>query len=707
MRKAFFAVLATLLVSSYTSAQQQLSSHHFFKDDFSGIIVPLPKPGSWQDNQHFTFTRNNQEIVIDANTGKEQVSGYAIPIPTKDIKVKVVSKNNDLFIDGNPSRQLTSDSVPEVNPTVSPDQTKVAYTHNNNLYYYDLNLNKTVRLTNDGSDVILNGYASWVYMEEILGRASRYKAFWWSPDSRYIAFMRFNDAPVPVFTITDAHKRSGYVETIRYPKAGDPNPEVRIGIADIQTNTVRWADFNEKDDQYFGEPFWLDDGRLLVQWMNRDQNKLEVYQINKTTGAKTLFYEEDSQTWINLEDKRFAGIPGKNEVIIKSARSGYNQLYLHNKNGKRINTITPDGIMVTNIVAVHPGKNILIFTGKKQSNPAQVQVFSVSLNGKHFLQISPDGFNYSNITVSPEFTSFVMTRETARSPKEMILINPSGKVFVLASSKGAEFDQYKLSLPEFFTVKSSDGLFDLPVRVIWPANLEPGKKYPVMFSIYGGPERQDVSDTWSLSGTEQWFAQEGLIQVVADHRGSAYFGRRGSPYIYKQLGIREISDYTDVVKWLVTNGNADPKKIAIRGFSYGGYLSALAVTLGAPHFTHAYAGGSVTDWLYYDTHYTERYMGTPQNNPDGYRRSSVLTYTTKYEGLLHLTHGVTDENVHLQNTLALAADLQDKKKYFEMMLYPNARHGYRGTKGQHHSNLRNIFIYKNLLEKPVPPELLK
>ncbi|RYG40529.1 MAG: S9 family peptidase, partial [Chitinophagaceae bacterium] len=245
------------------------------------------------------------------------------------------------------------------------------------------------------------------------------------------------------------------------------------------------------------------------------------------------------------------------------------------------------------------------------------------------------------------------------------------------------------------------------VRIVWPVVIEEGKKYPVLFSIYGGPERNDVMDNFQLTGEQQWFAREGLIQVVADHRGSTHFGKEGSDQLYHKLGYWEIKDYSAVVKWLTDSAQADPSRVGIRGFSYGGYLSAYALTFGADVFTVGMAGGSVTDWALYDTHYTERYMGNQADNPAGYRESNVLTHTSKYKGKLQIVHGIIDENVHMQNSIQPISDLQEKKKDFEMMIYSGARHGWGGNKGAHFTNLKNNFIYAYLLEKPIPKKLLK
>ena len=245
------------------------------------------------------------------------------------------------------------------------------------------------------------------------------------------------------------------------------------------------------------------------------------------------------------------------------------------------------------------------------------------------------------------------------------------------------------------------------MKVTWPLNIEAGKKYPVLISIYGGPNAGTVMDGFQLTGNQQWYAKEGLIQVSMDHRASGHFGKEGVNYMYHNLGDWELKDYSTMVKWLIANGNADAKKICITGFSYGGYMSCLALTKFSEVFTHGMAGGSVTDWSLYDSHYTERFMGTLANNPDGYKTNNAMNYVDKYKGMLQIVHGVIDDNVHMQNSLQLISKLQDAKKDFEFMVYPGGRHGWGGNKGLHFQNLKTKFIYKYLLEKEVPKEMLR
>ena len=707
-------VLATTFSLSSQAQQKQLTDEQYFKGNFKGIIQPLPNATRWVDNTHFLLMKDSKTFIVDAKTGAEKeatdADNKAGIVP---VKPKAHPKNNDLYIKINDTTdlQLTNDKDKEVNPTMSPDGKYVAYTKNNDLYTVNIDTKKETRLTNDGSEVILNGYASWLYTEEILGRASQYRTFWWSPDSRSIAFFRTDDSPVPVFTITDGNGQHGYVEKERYPKVGDKNPEVKVGIANPDGGNIVWADFNPQDDQYFGLPYWKPDGSsLLVQWMNRKQNNLKIWEVNKTTGAKTIFYNEEQKTWVDLDDEgeRIKFLENGKGFILTSDATGWKQLYFYDMTGKLINPVTAGKFTVTDLNYIDEKNGIVYFTARGIENTARKDFYKVNLNGKKLTRLTSGDYNNSVINLSPDASYFVTTCNNVSTPTKLILINNSGKVIKeIGETKGPDFNDYQLAKTELIRVKSDDGLFELPMKVTWPVNMDKNKKYPVLISIYGGPNAGTVMDTWTIGGNQQWYAKEGLIQVAMDHRASGHFGKEGVNYMYHNLGYWEMKDYSTMVKWLIDNGNADPAKICITGFSYGGYMSAYALTYGADVFTHGMAGGIVSDWSLYDSHYTERYMGTLEDNAEGYKKSAVLTYADKYKGMLQIVHGVIDDNVHLQNTIQLTSKLQDLKKDFEIMIYSGGRHGWIGPKAVHFQNLKTKFIYKYLLEKEVPKGLLK
>ncbi len=715
---SLFKTSATFIASfsfvCFSFAQQkQLTDEQFFKGNFKGITQSLPLATKWIDNTHFLLIRDGKTMVVDAKTGIETEQTAADKTQQKvTVAAAPFTKNKDLYIKINEvETRLTNDTIPEINATLSPDGKYVAFTKNNNLYAVEIATKKENKLTNDGSDVILNGYASWVYTEEILGRASRYRSFWWSPDSKKIAFFRTDDSPVAPFTITDALGVHGYLETVRYPKVGDKNPEVKVGIVNPAGGAVVFADFNAADDQYFGAPYWTNDGSSLwVQWMNRKQDNLKIYAVDPASGSKKELYNETQKTWIQLEDgyERMHMLTNNKNFILESDKTGWNNLYLYDMTGKLITEITPGKFSVTEVNYIDEGKKIIYFTARSKENTARKDLYRVNFDGKKMQRLTFGDYNHGVINMSPDGSYFVTSYNNVSTPTKMALVNNSGKIIKeIADSKMPEMDNYALAKTELIRVKSDDGLYDLPMRVTWPMNYDKTKKYPVLISIYGGPNAGTVMDTWGLNGTQQFYAKEGLIQVAMDHRASGHFGKEGVNYMYHNLGYWEMKDYTSMVKWLIANGAADPKKICITGFSYGGYLSCYALTYGADVFTHGMAGGSVTDWTLYDTHYTERYMGTPADNAEGYKTSSVLNYADKYKGMLQIVHGNIDDNVHLQNSIQFTSKLQDLKKDFEMMFYSGGRHGWGGNKGLHFQNLKTQFIYKYLLEKEVPKAMLK
>ena len=708
------ACSAVLIISIATFAQQkQLTDDQFFKNDFKGIVNILPAATRWVDNSHFLIVRDGKTFVVDAKNGTEREQNDTDKTQQKTtVAASPFTKSKDLYIKINEvETRLTKDTFPEINATISPDGKYVGYTKNNDLYTVEIATQKENRLTSDGSDVILNGYASWVYTEEILGRASRYRSFWWSPDSKKIAFFRTDDSPVAPFTITDGPGTHGYVETERYPKVGDKNPEVKVGIVNPAGGAVVFADFNANDDQYFGAPIWTNDGSSLwVQWMNRKQNNLKIYAVDPTNGSKKQVYDEVQKTWIQLEDgyERMHILANNKNFILESDKTGWNNLYLYDMAGKLINEITPGKFTVTDVNYIDEAKKIIYFTARSKENTARRDLYSVNFDGKKMQRLTFGDYNHGVINMSPDGSYFITTYNNVSTPTKMTLVNNTGKIIKeIADSKGAEMNDYALAKTEIIRVKSDDGLYDLPMKVTWPMNYDKNKKYPALISIYGGPNAGTVMDTWGLTGNQQFYAKEGLIQVAMDHRASGHFGKEGVNYMYHNLGYWEMKDYTTMAKWLIANGGADPKKICITGFSYGGYMTCYALTYGADVFTHGMAGGSVVDWTLYDTHYTERYMGTPADNAEGYKTSSVLNYADKYKGMLQIVHGIIDDNVHLQNSIQFTSKLQDLKKDFEEMFYSGGRHGWQGNKNLHFQNLKTQFIYKYLLEKPVPKAMLK
>jgi len=715
MKNIFLSALLLLCFNGFAQ-KKQLSEQQMLRNEKTNLLSPLPQILGWVNDESFLINKKEhpdsafKPFLVDCKTGKSTLSSTSILNKKESEVYSVAIREGDIYLNfpGKAGKKLTSTPEAELNPTLSPDQEWVAFTRKNDLYTIHVASGKENRLTQDGTDLILNGYASWVYFEEILGRPTRYKSFWWSPNSKQLVFMRMDDTNVPLFPIYSEAGQHGYSENTRYPKAGDPNPTVRVGFTSPEGGKLTWADFNEKDDQYFGMPYWTPDGNTaLVQWMNRGQDQLIIYAVDPSTGNKKELYKEEQKTWIDLDDQggRITFLPNKKGFILQSDKDGWEQLYWHNMDGSLKNKITTGSNWSTNVRFIDTIKNVIYFTSRQEKS-TRFDLYRVDLDGKNQQRLSFGEYTH-NVSLSPKGTYFISTYSNASSPEKIALINNKGKLILeLGDGKGADFDNVEIAKTEIIRIPSEDGKYQLPIRIIWPLNYDPTKKYPVMINIYGGPNAGTVRDGWQYNGLAQWWAKEGLIQVAMDHRASGHFGKEGINYMHRNLGKWELTDWITIVKWLRENG-ADASRVGIAGFSYGGYMTSMALTAGSDYFTHGLAGGSVTDWKLYDSHYTERFMDTPAENPEGYQAGSVMTYTDKYKGLLRIYHGTMDDNVHMQNSLQLVKKLQESKRHFEFMLYPGGRHGWGGNQNAHSTNENNMFIYKHLLKKDIPTALMR
>ncbi|MDR0559140.1 MAG: S9 family peptidase [Prevotellaceae bacterium] len=631
----------------------------------------------------------NGKNVIETQIDRSEYEKYFTP-------ERLVVKNSKIFVDNEPVEGENNR-----NPQLSPDGKYIAYTRNSDLYSLRLSDKKEFRLTFDGGNEIMNGYASWVYMEEILGRHTHYRAFWWSPDSKNIAFFRTDDSKTPLFSITDSPGQHGYIETIRYPKPGDPNPEVKIGIADCEGNSKTvWADFDSADDQYFGKPCWTPSGKnLWVQWTNRKQNCYKIFDVDIKSGQKKEIYSETQDTWIDISKDDIINFLSDGRAIIFSDKSKYGHLYLLDQNGKPVSQLTQGEYSVLEIIKIDEKNKTVYFTCFKD-NVACRDFYKTSFDGTKLQRLSFGDCSH-RVSMSPDAKYFVTTYSSFQTPVKSDLYDVKGKlVKKLYDSRNEENEKYGWAQTELITVTSDDGKYRLPMRLTRPVNFDKNKKYPVLIDIYGGPSAISVNQGWiGNSLTLNRYAIDGLIQVSFDHRGSLHFGKRGQDEMYRNLGKVEVADYSACVKWLTENASADPERICIRGFSYGGYITCYSLLTAPDVFTHGIAGGSVTDWMLYDAPYTERYMGLPDDNSEGYKKSSTIVYAQNLKGKLLITHGLIDENVHAQNTFQLVNALENADKYFELMLYPSERHGYGGSKGLHFRNLQEKFIYEYLLNK--------
>ena len=682
----------------------------------------------WTDDTHFIFQTLDADkkpvtLNVDIKTGKgvpytapksaRDLLSESLPqgttlsssdIVSPDNKSIIFLKDNDLYyfkMGDKELKRLTSNKVQEVkNPRFSPDGLKIAYTKDKDLYIFDIVNNREIRLTTDASDRIYNGYSSWVYYEEILNRPSRYAAFWWSPDSKKIAYLRTDETLVPVFTLNrldDADGIHGKLEVTPYPKSGDPNPKVKMGIADIATTSTTWVTTDYSIDQYIAWPFWTPDGKkLAIQVLNRDQNDMRFLLAEPATGDFKQIYSESRKSWVAFFEDIYVMKNGTG-FIVRSYKSDWENLYYYGWDGKLISQLTNVDWRVNEISRIDEEASTIYFTGTGPESTDN-HFFKVGLDGKNLLQIT-NGPGSHNVSISPKGSYFIDTWNNVTTPGSIVAYNRKANMIreVYKFDQPA-FDPAKNSRSEFLKIMTSDSLFNMPAIITYPLNFDETKKYPVIFTIYGGPNSKNVSNRWQ-GNNPSWYAQNGIITFLVDHRGSGQFGMKGLDYIYRCLGKWEILDYADAVKWLRTKPFVDPERMGITGTSYGGYMSCLALTKGADYWTHGFGNSSVTDWRLYDNIYTERYMDTPQDNPEGYKDGSTLTFAKNYKGKFYMTHGDMDDNVHLQNSIYLISRLEDEDKSFQFMLYPNGRHGWGGAKATHSRNEANKFWLSNFFGK--------
>ncbi|WP_257670328.1 S9 family peptidase [Parapedobacter tibetensis] len=705
MNKSIYLLIGAFLLFTYQIEAQtkrlDLEQSLGLKPSLTKTINPIQ---GWADAQHYIEydAQTRQQYQVHIKSGER--TPYTPP-PSSDVEVYV--GNNDVFIrrGADDPKQLThSPDEEEKNPTLSPNNQYVAFTRNNDLYAINVSDGREIRYTSDGTDVIYNGWASWVYFEEILGRPTRYKAFWWAPDSKTLAFMRFDDTQVPMFPIYGSTGQHGYLEQTRYPKAGDSNPEVKVGFVPVGGGNVVWADFNEKDDQYFGTPYWsYNSNNLMVQWMNRDQTNLKFYQVNPQTGAKKEIYDEHQNEWIDLDhSERITYLEDNKHYILKSDKTGWAHYYLYTLDGALVNPITQGEWQVSSLELVDEKNKTIYFTARKEHS-ATVDLYRVNYNGKNLRRLTFGDYTHQ-AQVAPDGKHFITTYSNVGTPTKVALLDNKGKVVrKLADSKADDFDDYMYAKTELITIPTPDG-YQLPATITWPTDFDETKPHPVIFSIYGGPNAGNVRNTWKGTANQHW-ANEGIIQISVDHRASGHFGKEGVALMHRQLGHWEMEDYITAAKWLKSKSWVAKDKLLITGHSYGGYMTCLALTKGADYFDYGIAGAPVTGWELYDTHYTERFMDTPQDNPEGYKNGSVLTYVDNYKGVLRIMHGSMDDNVHMQNTIQLVDALTNRDKHFELMIYPGSRHGFAREKSAYDRKERIRFYYQYLLEKPVPEGL--
>ena len=638
------------------------------------IKVPEPETFDWQNR------RVRQDSLQWSGDGKHIL----------------LATEGDIFMwhmDTSKWDQLTATPVIETDPKLSPDGKRVSFRREHDLYVLDIASRKTTRLTSDGRPTLLNAELDWVYPEELdLGTA-----YWWSPDSKRIAYMQFDTSHEMQYPQVDLRGLRGALEMERYPQAGTPNADVRLGVVSAEggatPGATRWMDLGEPRDHLLARVHWRPDSSgIAVQRLNRVQNELHLLMADPADGvARTLLHEKDP-AWINITNQ-FRYLPS-GKFLWSSERDGFRHLYLYSGDGKQISRVTQGSWEVSDVVGVNEAASRVYYLSTEAS-PLERQLYTINLDGSAKKRLTQTTGTHS-ISLGPTQEFYMDTHSSLTSPSRKTLHTSDGSELAVYREADRKLsDEYDLLPTEIVPLKASDGT-PLYARMIKPAGFRPGQKYPAIVMVYGGPHAQSVRDSWSGATWDQALAHRGFVIWQLDNRGAAGRGHAFEAALYRRLGEKELADQRDGVRHLISQGFVDPARIGIYGWSYGGFMTLYAL-LNAPElFKAGIAGAPVTDWRNYDTIYTERYLGTPAENEDGYRRSSAVTYADKLRAKLLIVHNIEDDNVLFQNTLQMSDALERAGKLFTMMIYPQKSHGVGGPARKHLLELTTEFFETNL-----------
>lgn len=578
----------------------------------------------------------------------------------------------------------------------SPDASKVAFVRENNIFIKDLKSNSETQVTLDGEmNKIINGATDWVYEEEFAFD----KGFQWNISGTKIAYYRFNEESVPEFSMDMFSELYPSQYRFKYPKAGEANSTVKIFIYDLTTNKIVEADIEVEDEFYIPRIKWTKDENVLsVQRMNRHQNNLDFILVDATDGsAKTIFTETD-EAYIDVTDN-LTFLNNGEHFIWTSEKSGYNHIYLYNLKGKQVRKITKGDYDVTDFYGVDETDNTVYF-GSAERSPMHRDVYAVELNGKN-KRVLTNKTGTNSATFSASYKYFINQHSDANTPYYFSLYDSQGiEVRMLKDNTrlNKSLSEYALSQKEFFNFETSEGV-NLNGWIMKPHNFDESKQYPVFMYLYGGPGSQQVTDAWGGSNFlwYQMLTQQGYIVACVDNRGTGARGAEFKKCTYQQLGKLETQDQIEANKYLASLPYVDGSRIGIFGWSYGGYMSSLCLLKGAEDFKMAIAVAPVTNWRYYDSIYTERYMRTPQENASGYDDNSPINHVEKLKGKYLLVHGSADDNVHYQNTMEMVNAMVNANKQFDLFIYPNKNHGiYGGYTRLHLFTKMTNFIKENL-----------
>lgn len=614
----------------------------------------------------------------------------------------LLESDGDLFLlpaaESRP-RRLTRTDAEESSPRFSGDGARIAFVRDHDLHLLDLSDGEIRPLTRDGeADFRLNGETDWIYWEEIWGRDST--GFWWSPDGQRIAFYQFDETPVETYPLLDTAPHYPVVKRQKYPKAGTANPRVRIGVITLSNGDIKWLETGRNDGSYLARVHWHPDSRsLVVERLNREQDRLDLLTCDARRGRCRTLHTETWPTWVNLGND-FAFLDD-GSFVRGSERSGWRRLDLHGPDGRLQRTLTPDGWVMTSLDGLDEERGWAMVTGfrSEEGGARERHVLRVPLGEGHDLETYTEGRGWSSALVAPESGSWVHTWSTADTPTVRTVRGAGmGAGVELPSGPPPAFDPESLPRWEFFAMTDGNGQ-RLPASLLKPPGFDPERTYPVIMYHYGGPGSQVVADRWGSRGRSIWhkmMAQRGFIVLSVDNPASIFFGKKGEDLQHRRFGEINLAAQKTAVGWLKAQPWVDGSRIGLWGWSGGG-ANTLYCLFNAPGLWRAgVAGAPVTDWLLYDTIWTERYLDHPADNAAGYQASSPLTHAAHLEDALLIIHGTADDNVHPQNSLNLVAALVEHEKMFQVALYPGQKHSFRGLSARHFYRRMSEFFQREL-----------
>ncbi len=720
--------LISLLVSAQTlTAQSQITIDDIWTN---GKYNTQSVPGFrfMNDGQHYTTLRKNYILKYDFITGalsdtllninllnfggsNKVVQSYVFS--DDESKLLLLTEKESMYRHSSKAwhyvYNLKSKKISALNskgkqmhPTFSPNGQKVAYVLDNNIYISDLAKNKTTSVTTDGKwNEIINGSCDWVYEEEF----SFTKAFEWSPDNKYIAYYRFDESAVKEFTMTNyTGELYPHYETFKYPKVGMANSKVSIHIYDTQKKKHKTVDRSSEPNGYIPRIKWTSDpSKLCVFWMNRHQNLLELLLANASTGKTSLLLKEENKYYVDIHD-HLTFLQDGNGFIWTSEQDGYNHIYHYGMDGKIKKQITSGDWEVISLYGVDE-KNGLVYYQSASNSPMERELYHTDFTGQNKKLLS-NKVGGNDAQFSTTFDYFALTHSTINTAPTYSVYDRNGQLIrTLEDNHNISSLQKQVGAQpvEFFSFTTSEGVV-LNGYMIKPANFDGSKEYPVFMTQYGGPGSQRVLNKWI--GTDYWWyqslAQQGYIIACVDNRGTGGRGEEFKKMTYLQLGHYETIDQIEAAKYLGQLPYADAERISIFGWSYGGYMSSLCLLKGNDVFNSAIAVAPVTNWKWYDSIYTERFMRNEKENSKGYEENSPINFADRLIGNYLLVHGNSDDNVHFQHSAEMAAALIKANKQFETYYYPNRNHGIHGDNARRHLYIKMTdFLNQHL--KPESP----